>query len=60
MDQRVVIFLRVVGLPIVAKRSFSHRVSTDLSARSKCSVAEGGVSPLNSSISLCSMVLNGH
>ena len=40
MDQRVVIYLRVVGLPIVAKRSFSHRVSTDLSAaRSRCSVA---------------------
>ena len=39
MNQRVVIFLRVVWLPIVAKRSFSLRVSTDLSALFKGSVA---------------------
>ena len=37
-NQCVVISLRNVWLPIVAKQSFSLRVSTDLSARFRCSV----------------------
>ena len=58
MNQRMTIILRVVWLPVLLKQSFSLRVSTDLSARFKCPVAEGGIRPLNNNISFSSRVLD--